>query len=184
MLHRSKVEADDHVLVAGASGGVGSAVVQLAKRRGARVTAIASKSKTEQVLTIGADRVLDRREDVVARLGENSIDVVIDNVAGPAFGNMLKVLRRGGKYSSSGAIAGPMVTLDMRDFYLKDLTLVGCTAWDEPVFPSLISYIERGELRPLLAKTFPLAEIACAQREFLEKKHVGNFVLIPPPIRD
>ncbi|TVR05688.1 MAG: alcohol dehydrogenase, partial [Spirochaetaceae bacterium] len=106
--------------------------------------------------------------------------VVIDNVAGPAFPGLLNVLKRGGRYASSGAIGGPMVTLDMRTFYLKDLTLIGCTAWDAPVFPNLVSYIERGELRPLVAKTFPLARIADAQREFLEKKHVGNFVLMPP----
>jgi NADPH:quinone reductase-like Zn-dependent oxidoreductase len=69
----------------------------------------------------------------------------------------------------------------MRMFYLKDLTLIGCTAWDKPVFPNLISSIERGEIRPLVAKTFALEEIATAQREFLEKSHVGKFVLIPPP---
>ena len=57
---------------------------------------------------------------------------------------MLEVLRRGGRYASSGAIAGPMVALDMRSMYLKDITLIGCTAWDEPVFANLISYIERG----------------------------------------
>ena len=73
------------------------------------------------------------------------------------------------------------MTLDKRTFYLKDLTLIGCTAWDEPVFPDLVAYIARGEVRPLVAKTFPLERIADAQREFLEKKHVGNFVLIPPP---
>ncbi len=182
MVHRSTVSEGAHVLVSGASGGVGSAVVQLAKRRGATVTAIAGKAKMEQVLALGAHRVIDRDDDVVDALGENAVDVVIDNVAGPAFGGLLKALKRGGSYASSGAIGGPMVTLDMRTFYLKDLTLIGCTAWDEPVFPNLISYIERGELRPLLAKTFPLERIADAQREFLEKKHVGNFVLIPPPL--
>ena len=72
------------------------------------------------------------------------------------------------------------MTLDKRTFYLKGLTLIGCTAWDEPVFPDLISSIERGEVRPLVAKTFRLKRIADAQREFLEKRHVGNFVLIPP----
>jgi NADPH:quinone reductase-like Zn-dependent oxidoreductase len=103
----------------------------------------------------------------------------VDNVAGEAFPEMLKVLKRGGRYVSSGAIAGPIVPLDMRVMYLKDLTLIGCTAWDEPVFANLISYIENGEIRPLLAKTFPLKEIVQAQREFMEKKHFGNFVLIP-----
>ena len=184
MVHRSGVCRGEHVLVAGASGGVGSAVVQLAKRRGATVTAIAGKAKMEQVLSLGADQVIDRNEDIVDSLGENTVDVVIDNVAGPAFGSMLRVLKRGKRYVSSGAIGGPLVTLDMRNFYLKDLTLIGCTAWDEPVFPNLISYIERGELRPIVAKSFPLEQIADAQREFLKKKHVGNFVLIPPPLDD
>ncbi len=182
MVHRGKVCTGEHVLVAGASGGVGSAVVQLVKRRGATVTAIAAKSKMEQVLSLGADRVIDRDEGVVDCLGENSVDIVIDNVAGPAFGGMLQALKRGGRYVSSGAIGGPLVTLDMRTFYLKDLTLIGCTAWDEPIFPNLISYIERDEFRPLVAKIFPLERIADAQREFLEKKHVGNFVLVPPEL--
>jgi NADPH:quinone reductase-like Zn-dependent oxidoreductase len=119
---------------------------------------------------------------MVSALGEKSVDVVIDNVAGSNFGSLLKVLTRGGRYASSGAIAGPLVALDMRDFYLKDITMYGCTAWDEPVFPSLISYIERGEIKPLVEKVFPLENIADAQRQFLRKKHVGNFVLEPPAI--
>lgn len=180
MLHRSRVSAGEHVLVAGASGGVGSAVVQLARRRGAHVTGIAAGAKADQVRCAGADEVIDRNDDVVARLGQHSVDVVVDNVAGPGFGGMLDVLRRGGRYISSGAIGGPLVTLDMRTFYLNDLTLIGCTAWDEPVFANLVGYIERGEIRPLLAKTFPLDQIADAQREFLKKTHVGNFVLLPP----
>jgi NADPH:quinone reductase-like Zn-dependent oxidoreductase len=181
MIHRARVSRGQHVLVAGASGGVGSAAVQLAKRRGAVVTAIAAEDKAAQVRSIGADRVVARGDDIVEALGEEAVDVVIDNVAGPAFGGMLKVMKRGGRYASSGAIAGPLVTLDMRTFYLRDLTLIGCTAWNEPVFPNLISYIEKGEIRPLVAKTFPLERIAEAQREFVKKEHVGKFVLIPPP---
>ncbi len=182
MLHRSRAQAGEHVLVTGASGGVGSAAVQLAKRRGARVTAIAGSTKAAEVRAIGADRVVGRDDDVVALLGEESVDLVVDNVAGPHFEAMLKLLRRGGRYVSSGAIGGPIVSLDMRTFYLKDITLIGCTAWDEPVFPNLIGYIERGEIKPLVAATFPLERIADAQREFLKKRHVGKFVLIPPHV--
>jgi alcohol dehydrogenase len=134
----------------------------------------------DQVRGLGADLVIDRGADLVNELGENAVDVVVDNVAGPNFPQMLKVLNRGGRYVSSGAIAGPMVSLDMRDMYLKDIMLIGSTAWDEPVFPDLISYIENSEIRPLLAKTFALDEIAEAQMQFMEKKHFGNFVLIPP----
>ncbi len=93
---------------------------------------------------------------------------------------MLKLIRRGGNCVPSGTIAGPMVTLDMGDMYLKDVTLIGCTPWDEPVFHNLVDYVERGEIRPLAAKVFALEHIADAQREFMEKKHLGNFVLVPP----
>jgi len=182
MLHRTGVSGGEHVLVAGASGGVGSAAVQLAKRRGAYVTAIAGKNKMEQVQSIGADRVIARGENIAGRLGEKSVDVVVDNVAGEDFGAMMAVLKRGGRYTSSGAIGGPLVNLDMRTLYLKDITMFGCTAWDEPVFPNLVSYIERGEIRPLLARVFSLDQIEQAQREFIDKKHVGKLVLIPPPL--
>jgi NADPH:quinone reductase-like Zn-dependent oxidoreductase len=180
MVHRAGIGAGSRVLVTGASGGVGSAAVQLARRRGARVTGIAGIAKHERVRALGAHEMIGRDVDPVAVLGANSFDVVIDNVAGPGFPAMLKLLRRGGTYVSSGAIGGPIVELDMRTFYLKDLTLVGCTAWDEPVFANLVAYIERGEIRPVLAKTFPLEQIVSAQRQFLEKSHVGNFVLLPP----
>ena len=179
MLHRSGVKAGETVLVAGASGSVGSAVVQLAKRRGAKVIAIVAQPKLEQMAAIGADRAIARDSDLVAQLGSESVDVVVDNVAGDNFGAMLKVLKRRGRFTSSGAIAGPIVSLDMRDFYLKDLTMVGCTGWDEPIFANLVKYVEAGEIKPLVAKEFPLHQIAEAQREFLQKHHVGNFVLIP-----
>ncbi len=181
MLQRAGLRRGEEVVVTGASGGVGSATVQLAKRRGAIVTAIVGGGKRELVRAIGADRVIDRGEDVVAALGAGFADLIVDNVAGPALPGLLKVLRRAGRYVSSGAIGGPLVTLDLRSVYLRDLTFFGCTAWGEPVLPSLVGYVERGEIRPLVAKTFPLERIADAQREFLEKRHVGKFVLIPPP---
>lgn len=181
MVRRAGVTKGTRVLVTGASGGVGSALVQLSKRRGAHVIGTAGESKQARVRNIGADEVLGRTEPLDI-LGDESVDVVLDNVAGAGFPAMLSVLKRGGRYASSGAIAGPLVELDMRTLYLKDLTLIGCTAWDEDVFPAVISYIERGEIQPLVAKVFPLDQIASAQEEFLNR-HVGNFVLVPPDAR-
>lgn len=180
MLHRAGVGAGEHVLVTGASGGVGSATVQLARRRGAQVTAITSRTKMDAIRALGADRLIERGDDILDRLGECCVDVVVDNVAGRSFPNMLKLLRPGGRYASSGAIAGPIVDLDMRDMYLKDITLFGCTGWDRPVFPDLVGYVERSEIRPLVARVFPLERIATAQQQFMQKTHVGNYVLIPP----
>jgi NADPH:quinone reductase-like Zn-dependent oxidoreductase len=179
MVHRAGIGPGTKVLIPGASGGVASAAVQLAKRRGAEVFAITSAGKTELVSEIGADRVLMRNDDLIDALGTESVDVVIDNVAGASFGLMLKVLRRGGRYVSSGAIAGPIVELDLRDMYLKDITFIGCTAWDEEVFPNLVSYIEAAEISPLLAGTYPLERIADAQRAFGRKEHFGKIVLLP-----
>ena len=180
MLHRARVIEGEHVLVTGASGGVGSALVQLAKRRGATVTAVTAAGKARSVLAIGADQALGRGDDLLGGLGEGSVDVVADNVSGPDIGGLLAVLKRGGRYVSSGAMGGPTVTFDKRALYLRDLTLIGCTAWDEPVFARLISFIERGEIRPVVAASVPLERIADAQREFLDTRRVGKIVLVPP----
>ncbi len=179
MLHRANVSAE-RVLITGASGGVGSAAVQLTKRRGATVIAVASAEKREEVLAIGADEVIDRNADLVKTMGRDSIDVVVDLVAGDAWPSLLDVLKRGGRYVTAGAIAGPMVELDVRTLYLKDLTLIGCTFQDDIVFENLVEYIERGEIRPVVARTFELRNIAEAQETFLAKQFTGKLVLIPP----
>ncbi len=181
MLHRAGLGAET-VLITGASGGVGSAAVQLAKRRGAHVIALCSASKAEAVRALGADRILDRDADLVAELGAGSIDVVVDLVAGPKWPSLLDVLRRGGRYATAGAIAGPICEIDVRTLYLKDLTLFGCTFQEDIVFENLVKYIEAGEIRPVVAKTYPLSDIATAQEEFLAKAHTGQLVLLPPQV--
>ncbi|SAL68286.1 zinc-binding dehydrogenase [Caballeronia cordobensis] len=182
MLHRVKLGAEV-VLITGASGGVGSAAVQLARRRGATVIAQASPGKASALRDLGADRVIDRDADLVSVLGENAIDVVIDVVGGEQWPELLKVLRLGGRYAIAGAIAGPISKIDLRTLYLKDLTLMGCTFQDEEVFPNLISYIERGEIKPLVALTFPLENIREAQEAFLSKAHLGKLVLTIPEVK-
>ena len=179
MLHRAGLGAEK-VLITGASGGVGSAAVQLARRRGAQVTALASASKLDDLKALGADEVVDRNADLVASVGRDRFDLVVDLVAGNGWPSLLDVLRRGGRYVTAGAIAGPMVDFDVRTLYLKDLTFFGCTFQDDAVFDNLVGYIERGEIRPLVSATFPLGEIARAQEQFLQKKFVGKLVLIPP----
>ena len=179
LLHRVDLGAE-RVLITGASGGVGSAAVQLAKRRGAHVTAVAGASKANAVRDLGADAVVDRSASVSQAVGSESVDVVIDLVAGPMFAELIDVLRVGGRYAVSGAIGGPIVDLDVRDLYLKDLSFFGCTYQEPVVFQNLINYIERGEVRAAVAATFPLDQIVAAQQRFLAKDFVGKLVLVPP----
>lgn len=178
MLARTCLRAGETVLVTGASGGVGSAAVQLSRRRGGQVIALAAAEKAAEVRRLGAERVLPRDVNLVTALTRQSVDVVIDVVGGEQFPALLAVLRRGGRYAVAGAIAGPIVELDLRTLYLKDLRLLGCTVPEPGVFSDLVGYIERGEIRPVVARTYPLAAIADAQREFLTKRHTGKIVLL------
>ena len=181
LLTRSGVRAGDRVLVTGASGGVGSAAVQLALRRGAQVVVQAAATKHAALLELGAEAAIDRGVDALRSLGRNAVSVVIDLVGGAQWPLLLDVLRTGGRYASAGAIAGPVVPLDLRTLYLKDLSLFGGTFQDDAIFENLVGYIERGELRPLLAQTYALADIAQAQADFSAKQFLGKLALIPPP---
>lgn len=167
------------ILITGASGGVGSAAIQLAKRRGATVIAMTTPSKSAQILALGADQTVGRDDDLIATLGHNSVDVIYDLVGGPQWPSLLETLKTGGRYVTSGAIAGPVTELDLRTLYLKDLTLTGTTFQDEIVFKNLVRYIERNEIKPIVSKTFPLSEISQAQTEFIAKNFIGKLVLIP-----
>jgi NADPH:quinone reductase-like Zn-dependent oxidoreductase len=177
LLTRARVSDGDRVLVTGASGGVGSAAVQLARARGTRVLAVTSPAKSARLVSLGAEETLARDEDLVQALGRNSVDVVIDLVAGAQWPALLEVLKPFGRYAASGAIAGPLVELDVRTLYLKDLSLFGCTVLDRGVFANLVKRIESGDVVPLVEGRFALTRIAEAQRQFEKKQHVGKLVI-------
>lgn len=169
MIQRASLGAE-RVLITGASGGVGSAAVQLAKRRGAHVTAVTSPEKTEALKALGADATLARDDAFPG----DAFDVVLDLVGGARWPELLDALATRGRYVTSGAIAGPIVELDLRTLYLKDLTLIGSTRQDPRVFTDLVGYIEAGEIRPLVAETYKLRELRAAQEAFLGKTHMGK----------
>lgn len=181
MLHRAGVDRGHQVLVTGASGGVGGALVQLSKRRGAVVIAVTSASKVDAVRAIGADFVLDRDgEDIadeIRAVSDGGVDVFADVVGGPLFPTLFETIRRGGHYTTAGAIAGPIVSLDLRTLYLHDLTMHGATVLPPQVFANLISYIESGQIRPIVSATYPLTQMVEAQQAFLSKEHVGAIVI-------
>jgi len=177
LLTRASVNENDIVLISGASGGVGSAAIQLARARGSKVIAITSVSKFEDIKALGASKVISREDNIVEVLGSNSVSVVIDLVAGEKWTDFLEVLKPKGRYAVSGAIGGPLVELDIRTLYLKDLSFFGCTILEKEVFPNLIKRIEKEEIKPLVAKTYDLENIVEAQKEFLTKKHIGKIVL-------
>ncbi len=182
LLNRAEVNRADTVLIPGASGGVGSALVQLANQRGATTIAMASESKHEALAAISPDHILPRKPDnlkaaLKQAIGSETVSVVADVVGGDQWPSFIDVLQRGGRYSCSGAIAGPIVEFDLRTFYLHDLTFTGATVLPLHIFPDLVGYIESGEIKPILAQAFPLEKLHEAQQTFIDKQHMGNIVV-------
>lgn len=182
MLDCARVTRGDTVLITGASGGVGSALIQLANRRNARTVAMCGADKRQEVMAAGADAVVPRDASDLGKAlrkatGEAYVDVVADVVGGPVWPRLIESLARCGRYTCAGAIAGPHVDLDLRNLYLRDLTFTGATVAPPGLFARLVRYIEAGEIRPLLAAEYPLENLREAQQAFMEKRHVGSIVV-------
>ncbi|TCU20281.1 alcohol dehydrogenase family protein [Rhizobium sullae] len=184
MLERARLAAGERVLVTGASGGVGSAIIQLARARGAIPIAIAGPGKEQAVLDIGAEAVITRGagdlvEAVHQAAGGEPVDVVADLVAGPMFNDLLKILRPEGRYTTAGAIGGPVVQLDLRTMYLKQLELHGSSQGTRADFRRLVRYIEEKKIKPLVGGVYPLSDFHRAQTDFMAKNFIGKLVVVP-----
>ncbi len=184
MLERVRLSAGEAVVITGAAGGVGTALIQLALIRGARIIAVAGAAKEERLRSLGAHDFVARetrdiRTAIEPLMGEQRVDVVADVVGGPIFGSLLKLLRRGGRYATAGALAGPIQPLDLRDLIYKDLEMYGITCPTSETFSRVIGHVTAGRLRPLLEKCFGLRELREAQAEFVKRTHVGKFVVTP-----
>ena len=176
LLDRAGVAAGQEVLITGASGNVGLAAVQLASILGAQVTGIAAPTKAATVREEGAAQVIAR--DIP--LPQDHYHAVIDLVGGAGVAACIDALRPGGQYAVAGAIAGPMIEVDLRRIYLRDITLHGCTYQAPRIFARLMDMVRAGEVRPRISATYPLRDIARAQADFQTKTHAGKLILLPP----
>lgn len=187
MLERAALKAGERILVTGASGGVGSGIVQLARARGALPFAVVGPGKEQALLEIGAEAVITRGSgDLVAAVekaaGGAPIDVVADLVGGAMFNDLLKILRPEGRYTTAGAIAGPVVQLDLRTMYLKQLQLHGSSQGTRGDFRRLVRYIEETRIRPLVGGVYRLSDFHRAQSDFMAKGFVGKLVVVPDAV--
>ena len=184
MLDRARVAAGERVLVTGAAGGVGGALIQLCRARGAIPYAVTSVAKREPVAALGAEGIALRDDEdwpgqVRQLLGGTELDVVADVVAGHMFRDLINLLRPEGRYTTAGAFAGGMVELDLRTVYLKHLEIHGSSQGTRRAFARLLEYIESGAITPNLYATYPLSEFHRAQTDFMAKAYVGKLVVMP-----
>lgn len=182
MLERGRIRADDTVLVTGASGGVGVALVQLARARGARVIALTTEAKSERVAEAGASATIDRGHDIdtaLRRTAPAGLTAVLDVVGGAALPGVMAQLRDGGRWVIAGAVGGHTVPLDLRRLYLHNIALIGSSMHTPEHFDLLLEIARRAAVHPPIAATYHLEDIHRAQDAFAARQHVGKIVIRP-----
>lgn len=177
MINRAGVVSGERVLVTGASGGVGGAAIELLLDRGCEVVARTSQAAAERVAAMGVHEVSVRDRDAPSTVAR--VDAVVDVVGGDEFGALVDRLRDGGRLVTAGAIAGPIVTLDLRRLYLGQRRLIGSTMHTPADFAELARVARDGGVAPLVAATFPLTELHEAQERFRRSDFVGKLVVEP-----
>jgi NADPH:quinone reductase-like Zn-dependent oxidoreductase len=183
MLERARLRAGETVLVTGASGGVGLALVQLAAARGADVVAVTSSAKAASLIDAGATHVVSRDvgdlAEQVTTAVPTGLDAVADVVGGPGIEQLMPLLRDDGRWVIAGAVAGPIVSFDLRRLYLHNIRLIGSSMHTREHFAKLVGVARTGSIRPRIAGRHSLANIHQAQEQFVERRHVGKIVITP-----
>jgi alcohol dehydrogenase len=185
MRTRGQVRAGETVLILGASGGVGTACVQIAKNAGARVIACASSAgKLERLRALGADELIDyTREDFSARAweltGRRGCDVIVNYTGGDTWVPSLRALARHGRLLTCGATAGFDPRTDIRYIWRREVTIVGANGWTRTDLEELLEEVRHGRIRPIVDRVFPLADAREAMR-VVEEREVFGKVLVQP----
>jgi NADPH:quinone reductase-like Zn-dependent oxidoreductase len=180
----AKVRTGEDVLVMGAGSGVGSAAVQIAKLCGARVIATAStEDKLGRAKGLGADEGINyATQDLVAELrrltGKRGVDVIFEHVGGPVFEKLIPALAAGGRLVTCGATAGHLAQTDLRYLFMRQASIMGAHMGSKADLFEILREVERGRLRPVVDRVFPLKEAAEAQRAMEDRRVFGKLVLV------
>lgn len=185
LINRARVKAGEDVLVLAAGSGVGSAAVQIAKFAGARVIATAgSKEKLERALELGADEVINHSEaDILQEVkrftGRKGVEVVFEHTGAATWPKSFLSLARGGRLVTCGGTTGPLVNIDLRHLFYRQLTIYGSTMGSKGDLLEILKFVRSGHLRPTLDRVFPLKEAAQAQLRLMERRQFGKVILVP-----
>lgn len=184
LITRAKLRAGEDVLVLGAGSGVGQAAIQIAGRHGARVIATAgTNEKLVKARQLGACHVINHTtEDLPARVREfthgRGVDVVFEHVGTATWDRSLKSLTRGGRLVTCGATTGHEAGLDLRVLFVRQISLLGSYMGRKAELLRAARFFFAGDLRPIVDRTFPLAEAADAQRRLEAREQFGKIVLV------
>lgn len=192
MVTRGKVGAGDRVVILGATGGVGTCCVQLAKLAGAEVLACTSSAeKAKRLAEIGADHVVntstqDALAEVVRLFGKPRVfgtsggaDIVVNYIGGESWSKSLRMVKRGGCLLTCGATDGYDPKTDIRYIWSFELNVMGSNGWTVEDLTSLLHMIEDGKLKPVIYNVSPMAEVKSSMRDLMDRKVFGKAILVP-----
>lgn len=191
MLHvRGNIQPKETVLILGASGGVGTCCVQLAKAAGCTVIAVTSSaSKADGLKAIGADHVVDTTTtsyvDFVketygkpkTRGPSGGVDVCVNYTGGDTWTECFRTVRRGGRILTCGATAGYDPKTDLRYIWSFEYNILGSNGWEREDHVKMLDLIAEGRLVPVIDRVVPMSEIANAMRDLYERRVLGKVVL-------
>jgi alcohol dehydrogenase len=185
LITRGRVQAGELVLILGASGGVGTGCVQIAKNLGARVIACASSaSKLQRLKELGADYLIDYTKEDFSRKaweisGKKGVDVLVNYTGGDTWVPSLRTLARHGRLLTCGATAGFDPKTDIRYIWRREVNIVGANGWTREDLEALLVAVERGGIKPIIDRVFPLAESAEAMRLLQDREVFGKVIVCP-----
>ncbi len=184
LMGRGRLSEGESVLITGASGGVATAAIQIAKRAGARVYAVTTTENVESVEALGADVVYDRTEveysrEIWSDTRKRGVDVVFDSVGEATFDSAIRSLARLGRLVIYGATTGPKPTLDLPRLFWKQLEILGTTMSSADEFRTVMELIFAGELEPVVDVTWELERAREAHERLEGGEQFGNIVLVP-----
>ena len=183
VVDKAAVRPGETVLVLGAGSGVGSAAIQIARLHGARVIAVSgSAAKIEKARELGADEGIDLsrsdlREEVRRITGKRGADVVIEHVGKATWDQSVACLARGGRLVFCGATTGADVSLNLRQVFFKNLSILGSTMGSRARLFTIFQHVEAGRLFPVVDRVLPLDRISEAHRLLEERGVFGKIVL-------
>jgi len=191
MTTRGKVKAGEKVLILGATGGVGTCCVQLAKSVGAEVVATGSATwKLDKLKEIGADHVIDTSEEGLVEsvhricgrprmFGGDGVDVVINYIGGETWAQSLRCLKNNGRMLTCGATAGFVPPTDIRYIWSFEQNIIGSNGWLPNEQEAVLAMVAAGDLKPIIHATRPLSEIATSMRELIDRNVFGKSIVLP-----
>ena len=185
LVDRGALAAGETILVLGASGGVGTAAVQIAKLRGAEVYAGSSDAaKRDRLRELGADHLVDTSADDWGRTlwqatGRRGVDVVVDYSGQATWATSIRSLAHGGRLLTCGATSGYEAVTDLRYVWTREETIIGSDGWTRDGLEQLLELVRAKKVRPVIDRVLPL-DRAQEAHEALERREVFGKVILKP----